>query len=84
MYEIEQYPYAGAYNTKILRDRFRSLLMLKNNKGPMAPRLGLLFDGKHEIYDEMPGVDEKDALDHLYNTIMNEEKMKKQKQMNIW
>jgi hypothetical protein len=77
-YEIPKYPYKDGYDTSILRNRFRSLLMLKNNEGEMAPRLPLLFDGKHEHFSEMPTLAEKDALDKLYARIMKEETEKRE------
>ena len=83
-YEIEQYPYSGAYNTKVLRDKFRSLLMLKNNHGPIAPRLGLFFDGRHEIFEEMPQVEEKEKLDALYQKVMKEEQERKNRSPSFW
>ena len=77
-YEIKRYPYQDGYNTEILRNNFRSLLMLKNNEGEMAPRLPLWFDGRKEIFAEMPDISEKDKLDKLYGDILAEATRKKE------
>lgn len=77
-YEIKRYPYQDGYNTEVLRNNFRSLLMLKNNEGEMAPRLPLWFDGRKEIFSEMPALTEKDALDKLYAGILAEETRKRE------
>lgn len=78
-YEIKAYPHSEGYNIDVLRNRFRSLLMLKNNEGEMAPRLGMLFDGKHEIFQEMPLLTDKEGLDRIYNQIIKEEQERKEK-----
>lgn len=78
-YEIKRYPYNDGYNTEILRNRFRSLIMLKNNEGEMAPRLPLLFDGRHELFTEMPALTETSVLDKLYSQILNEETERKER-----
>lgn len=75
-YEITRYPYSEGYNIEVLRDRFRSVLMLKNNEGEMAPRLPLLFDGGNEVFTELPRLEEKEKLDQLYQQIIREEKEK--------
>jgi len=72
-FNIEQYPYQGDYNIKILRNRFKSLIHLKSNEGEIGPRLGLLFDGMHEIFTEMPRLDDKDELEKLYREIREQE-----------
>ena len=77
-YELKRYPYQDGYNTEILRNRFRSLLMLKNNEGEMAPRLPLYFDGKHEIFSEMPALNDTDALNAMYSRILKEEVERKE------
>lgn len=77
-YEIKRYPYHDGYNTEILRNNFRSLLMLKNNEGEMAPRLPLWFDGKREIFSEMPTLKETDTLNAMYARILEEEKLRKE------
>lgn len=78
-YEIERYPYAEGYRIDVLRDRFRSVLMLKNNEGEMAPRLPLYFDGANEIFAELPRLEEADKLEMLYLKIIKEEKERKEK-----
>jgi len=77
-YEIKRYPYQDGYNTEVLRNNFRALLMLKNNEGEMAPRLPLWFDGRKEIFTEMPDLAEKDKLDKLYGDILAEAARKKE------
>jgi len=78
-YEIPWYPNADGYNIEILRDRFKSLLMLKNNEGEMAPRCGLYFDGKREIFKEMPLPTDKEKLNEIYDRIIIYEKERKEK-----
>lgn len=68
-YEIKQYPYSPGYNIDILRNKFRSLLMLKANESEIAPRLPLLFNGLRETFTEMPSLDDVDALDKIYKDI---------------
>ncbi len=77
-YEIKNYPYHNGYNIDVLRNRFRSLLMLKNNHGEMAPRLPLLFDGKHEDFKELPALTETDTLNALYAKVLKEETERKE------
>lgn len=76
-FEIKEYPYQGAYNTEVLRGRFRSLIHLKSNEDEIAPRLGLYFDGKHELFQEMPIHTDKEALEKIYNRILAEEQEKR-------
>jgi len=73
-FEIKEYPFTGAYKTEILRGRFRSLIHLKTNEGEIAPRLGLYFDGKHEIFSEMPLATDTVALEKIYKQITDEER----------
>lgn len=75
-FEISDYPKVGDYNINILRGAFRALIHLKSNEDKIAPRFGLLFDGKHEVYSQMPMVDDKDGLNKIYERIMNEERMR--------
>ena len=75
-FEIENYPKATDYNINILRGAFRSLIHLKSNEDKIAPRFGLLFDGKHELFSEMPMVTNKDALNKIYERIMNDERLR--------
>lgn len=77
-YEIKAYPYHDGYKTDILRNQFRSLLMLKNNEGEMAPRLALHFDGKRELFTEMPDIKETDQLNGMYAKILEEESKRKE------
>jgi hypothetical protein len=77
-YEIKRYPYHDGYDTNILRNRFRALLMLKNNEGEMAPRLPLWFDGKHEDFSEMPSLHQSEELSKIYARIMKEEAERKE------
>lgn len=77
-YEIKRYPYHDGYNVEILRNKFRALLMLKNNEGEMAPRLPLMFDGKKETFTEMPDLKETDTLNSIYAGILSEETKRKE------
>lgn len=78
-FEIKEYPFTGAYKTEILRARFRALLHLKSNEGEIAPRLGLYFDGKHEIFTEMPSISDTEELQQLYDKVDKEEREKIEK-----
>ncbi len=70
-FEIEKYPSVNSgYDISILRNTFVSLLQLKSNEGEMAPRFGLRFNGLHEIFSEMPMLDNKPALDELYKEVL--------------
>lgn len=73
-YGILTYPNSKGYNIDILRDRFRSLIMLKNNLGSMAPRLGLYFDGSKGTFNELPHITDEEALQRLYLQVTEEEK----------
>jgi len=75
-FEIKEYPHSGDYNIDILRGRFKSLINLKTNEEEIAPRLGMLFDGRHEIFQELPKADDKEALEKIYLQIITEEKNK--------
>lgn len=81
-FEIKEYPCQGGYKTDVLRGRFRSLIHLKSNEDEIAPRLGLYFDGKHEVFKEMPMITETEKLNILYNQVIEEEKQKKEKFKN--
>ena len=48
-YGILTYPNTKGYNIDVMRNKFRSLIMLKNNLDEMAPRLGLLFEGNKGV-----------------------------------
>lgn len=78
-YEILSYPNSTGYNIDILRNRFRSFLMLKNNEGEVAPRLGLRFDGLRELFSEMPSVDNTAELKLIYDGVIKEEKERKER-----
>jgi Steigviridae replicative DNA helicase len=78
-YEIKEYPYSGAYSVEILRGRLLALLMLKNNNGEIGPRLAMHMDAKHEVFKELPKIEDTTELQRLYTDILNEEKMKREK-----
>lgn len=65
-YGILTYPNAKGYNIDALRNKFRSLIMLKNNLDEMAPRLGLYFDGSKGIFTELPSIQDEEALQRIY------------------
>lgn len=74
-YEIPMYPHAKAgWNTEILRNKFRSLIMLKNNLGDMAPRMGMLFEGSKGNFSELPQVNDEQALQRLYVSVLDAER----------
>lgn len=78
-YEITRFPNAEGYQTDILRNNFRSLSIIKTNEGMMAPRLGLYFDGRREIFSEMPLPHELQKLETIYQNIVEEEQKRKEK-----
>lgn len=80
-YDIKAYPFADGYNIEVLRDRFRSVLMLKNNTDNMASRLALYFDGSVENFTELPSYEEKDKLDVIYQKVLAEEKERRERMM---
>jgi len=78
-YQIPIYPHPKAgWNTECLRDKFRALLMLKNNLDAMAPRFGLFFDGAKGIFTELPKVTEEDKLQRIYAQVIEDERKIKQ------
>lgn len=76
-YSIEEYPFKGGYDIKILRNRFRSLIHMKSNLGDTAPRLGLFMDGLVETFKEMPPYTDKESLDALYKQLYEYEERRK-------
>jgi len=82
-YEIPSYPRAKAgWNTECLRDRFRALIMLKNNLEAMAPRLGLYFEGSKGVFTELPSITEEDKLQRIYAQVIEDERKFKQSRSN--
>lgn len=76
-YGILTYPNAKGYNIDTLRNRFRSLIMLKNNFDEMAPRLGLYFDGGKGTFSELPSIQDEEALQRIYlQELENERKIR--------
>lgn len=73
-YNIMTYPNSKGWNIDALRNKFRSLIMLKNNLGGMAPRLGLFFEGNKEIFTELPGIEQVDELQRIYVKVIEEER----------
>lgn len=73
-YSILTYPNAKGWNIDCLRNRFRSLIMLKNNLEEMAPRLGLYFEGNKGIFTELPPIDQEEALQRIYVKVLEEER----------
>lgn len=73
-YGIMVYPNSKGYNIDTLRDRFRSLIMLKNNLESMAPRLMLYFDGSKGTFNELPHITDEEALQRIYLQVLEDEK----------
>jgi hypothetical protein len=73
-YGMLTYPNSKGYNIDNLRDKFRSLIMLKNNLDSMAPRLPLYFDGSKGIFWELPSVTDEEALQRIYLQVLEDEK----------
>ena len=69
------------YRIDILGNRFRSLRIIKANDTEVGMRVGLLFDGVSEIFDELPTPTDKDALEKVYNTFGDKSKFKNKKQL---
>jgi len=78
-FEIKAYPNKEGWNTEVLRNRFKSLIMLKTNESEMAPRMGMLFNGGRETFEEMPSIKDIEALDRLYKNVLQEEQEKRDK-----
>lgn len=72
-YNILTYPNTKGYNVDILRNKFRSLNLLKNSIGEMAPRLGLYFDGSKGTFEELPPVNDEQSLQRIYTKVLDEE-----------
>ena len=75
-YDLKSYPNSEGYSIEILRNKAKFLLMLKANEYAMAPRLGMLFDGAKEHFEELPRPEDKLALEQLYTKIIQEERDK--------
>lgn len=73
-YGLLVHPNAKGYNIDTLRNRYRSLIMLKNNLEDMAPRLGLYFDGSKGTFHELPAITDEEALQRIYLQVLEEEK----------
>lgn len=74
-YGILSYPNAKAgWNTDCLRNKFRALIMIKNNLEEMAPRMGLFFEGNKGTFTELPGVEEEEALQRIYVKVIEDER----------
>ena len=73
-YGILTYPNQKGYNIDNLRNKFRALLMLKNNFDEMAPRLGLFFDGSKGTFEELPSLDQEEALQRIYVQNLEDER----------
>lgn len=77
-YGLLTYPNSKGWNIDNLRNRFRSLIMIKNNLEDMAPRLGLYFDGGKGIFWELPGTDNEEALQKIYVQVLEDERKMKE------
>lgn len=59
-YELIQYPIPprtdpeNCYRIDILRDRFRSIKIIKSNDSAVGKRIGLLFNPYSEVFEELP------------------------------
>ncbi len=73
-YGILTYPNSKGYNIDTLRNKFRSLIMLKNNLEDMAPRLALYFDGGQGTFTELPHITDEEALQRIYLQVLEKEK----------
>ena len=58
----------GGYNINILRNKYRSLGVVKNRDGIDA-RIGLLFNGALGTLAELPPASNREALNHIYSNI---------------
>lgn len=69
------------YRIDILGNKFRSLRIIKANDTEVGMRVGLLFDGVSEIFDELPLPSDKEALEKVYSTFGDKSKFKNKKQL---
>ena len=81
-YEVLRYPNSKGYDVQTLRNNFRCLNIFKNNEGDTGSRLGIFFD-KHECFHQMPPVDDETALAKIYTKVLENEKLNKQKFVNL-
>lgn len=71
-YDIISYPQPtkanpdNYYRIDILGNRFRSLRIIKSNETDVGMRVGLLFNGITEEFEELPIPKDKEALDTIY------------------
>ncbi len=73
-YGLMTYPNSKGWNIENLRNKFRALIMIKNNLEDMAPRLGLYFDGGKEVFWELPSPDQAEALQKIYVQVLEDER----------
>lgn len=73
-HELEKF---RGYDIKKLKDRFRSLSVLKNRDGASDIRIGLQFVGEVGYFQEIPKLDQFKLNPTLYNQIVNLENFKK-------
>jgi replicative DNA helicase len=67
-HELENF---RGYNIKKLRDRFRSVNILKNRDGAADVRVGLKFIGEVGLFSELPKVTEFSSNPELYDQVLN-------------
>lgn len=75
-YDLLHYPNSKGYDINILRNNFRGLNLFKNNEGEVGGRIGLYFD-KHEVFHQMPPVDDEATLAKIYERVNEELRAKK-------
>lgn len=79
-YEIGNYPSADGYDISVLKNNFRSLLLLKSNNGEQTnARLGLRFRGGPGVFEELPSLLEKEQLEYIYTELRNIELAKRER-----
>lgn len=75
-YDLLNYPGKNGYDVGILRNNFRGVNIFKNNEGDSGGRLGLYFD-KHEVFRQMPHVEDVANLDKIYKYVLDQEREQK-------
>ena len=68
-YGISEYPEKG-YDILKMKDKFRSLIILKSNISKSNVEIPLFFNGACSLVREMPSVNEKEKLDYLYKNLV--------------
>jgi hypothetical protein len=61
----------NGYETTILRDRYRSMSLLKDRDGASNFKLPLFFNGATDYFRELPRVDDVEGMRRMYEWVRN-------------